>query len=247
MTNSNAEGYYFQKVFDWEAGDPKTIRHPEFVTAALNRAEEIRRFEIELYWRRALYFWGFNVAIFAGVGVFVTDSDPSFSQEFIGLLLAFLGLFVTIAWYCMSEGAKAWQENWEQHVYFLEGEVTGNLMKSQFIGKNRFMSVSKINQTVIFAIGLFWVCVVALLGSNLILDIKGVRQIIETDTNPLLTAGAVVAAFVLIVLWLVYCKWPSDINADCNSCSPCASKAKRQTQRLYRRPLPEIDCCKSDQ
>ena len=36
---------------------------------ALNRAYSLRTFEIEHYWKRATYFWGFQIAIFAAFGL----------------------------------------------------------------------------------------------------------------------------------------------------------------------------------
>ena len=37
--------------------------------AALNRAHEIRKFEIELYWKRATYFWLLQAAVFTALGL----------------------------------------------------------------------------------------------------------------------------------------------------------------------------------
>ncbi|PSJ55947.1 hypothetical protein C7I85_25910 [Mesorhizobium soli] len=37
--------------------------------AALERAHEIRKFEIELYWKRATYFWILHGAVFTAIGV----------------------------------------------------------------------------------------------------------------------------------------------------------------------------------
>jgi len=34
---------------------------------ALTRAYQLRTFEIEHYWKRATYFWGFQIAIFAAL------------------------------------------------------------------------------------------------------------------------------------------------------------------------------------
>ena len=44
---------------------------------ALRRASEVRDFEIGLYWRRSLYFWGFQVAFLAGAGVSVGSLNES--------------------------------------------------------------------------------------------------------------------------------------------------------------------------
>jgi hypothetical protein len=119
---------YFEAIFGWlppsqSSQRPLAKRRREIVAAALNRAEEIRRFEIGLYWQRSLYFWGFNIAIFAGFGAFVTDTGgptangpTAIQSDLVALSLALLGLFITIAWLFVNEGAKAWQESWEIHV-----------------------------------------------------------------------------------------------------------------------------------
>jgi len=48
----------------------------------------------------------------------------------------------------------------------LEDDVTGRLMKTQFVGKSCFFSVSRINKSVIIAISLFWGAVASLLGAR---------------------------------------------------------------------------------
>ena len=225
--------------------DPETIRQREIVTAALNRAEEIRRFEIGLYWRRALYFWGFNVAIFTGVGVFMTASapdQPNLLIEVTGLLLALLGLFVTIAWWFMSEGSKAWQENWEEHVYFLEDDVTGRLMKTQFVGKSRFFSVSKINKCVIFVIGLFWGAVAALLGARLIKRSEAVMDALQDYWGALAVAAVCVFILGLVALVLACCRWRSDLYSDSACCKTRKDGCKGRTLTPYQRPTPNISC-----
>ena len=37
------------------------------IKETLRKAWEIRNFEINLYWKRALYFWGFIVLAFSGI------------------------------------------------------------------------------------------------------------------------------------------------------------------------------------
>ena len=40
---------------------------PQMLESALARANKNRDFEIEHYWKRAAYFWAFQVAIFAAI------------------------------------------------------------------------------------------------------------------------------------------------------------------------------------
>ena len=71
-------------------------------------AEEIRRFEISLFWTRSLFFAGFVSLIFTGYGV-SESSDIRF-------VLSVLGLFVSVIWLLANYGSKYWQENWEGHL-----------------------------------------------------------------------------------------------------------------------------------
>ena len=43
--------------------------------AALNRAEDIRKFEIDLYWRRTTYFWTLITIAFAGFFALIQIDD----------------------------------------------------------------------------------------------------------------------------------------------------------------------------
>ena len=51
---------------------------PCILKAALEQAYEVRKFEIELYWKRATYFWTFIGASFAAYAAFaVVEVDES--------------------------------------------------------------------------------------------------------------------------------------------------------------------------
>jgi hypothetical protein len=64
--------------------------------AALDRAYEFRTFEIEHYWKRATYFWGFQVAIFAALGLLLGKSDSA-SPRPVTFALAGLGILTALA------------------------------------------------------------------------------------------------------------------------------------------------------
>ncbi len=140
------------------------------VNNALRVAQENRRFEIELYWKRAAYFWTFIGATF--VGYFTIQSSGATNRADLAVLLACLGLVFSFAWYCVNRGSKRWQENWEKHVDMLEDSVTGPLYKtvlsrndpqstydkvSGIITGPASLSVSKINQMISFYVFVMWV------------------------------------------------------------------------------------------
>lgn len=140
---------------------------------ALIQALDIRKFEIELYWKRATYFWTFTAAIFAGYFLVLTKSHPS---NKLLCLMGCLGFAFTLCWYLVNKGSKFWQNNWERHVDLLEDEKIGPLYKTIVFGRGlkvgraaKFISVfflpaieypfsvSKVNQMLSFYVCLVWV------------------------------------------------------------------------------------------
>jgi len=84
-------------------------------------ARETRAFEIELFWKRALFFWAFVAAAFAAFGsVYKEDA-------LLALIVAGLGTVCSVAWTLANRGSKYWQQTWETRVAALEVSVTGPL------------------------------------------------------------------------------------------------------------------------
>lgn len=130
---------------------------------ALDLALDIRKFEIELYWKRATYFWAFIAAALAGYSV-VYKAGESNPNAWLSLLFCSLGLMFSTAWYLVNRGSKFWQNNWERHVDLLEDQVVGPLYKTIARGvgeKNPLTapaqySVSKINQMLSLFVVFVW-------------------------------------------------------------------------------------------
>ncbi|WP_426726617.1 hypothetical protein DOX57_008965 [Cronobacter dublinensis] len=129
---------------------------------ALDRAHEIRKFEIELYWKRTAYFWTIIAAIFAGFLLMASKkTETEMSSAYLSLI-AFTGFVFSYAWFLVNKGSKFWQENWEYHIDCLENQVTGPLYKTVLYNKDNIdarkmkwkayvlssesISVSKVNQ-----------------------------------------------------------------------------------------------------
>ncbi|NPD86429.1 hypothetical protein HNS38_16775 [Lentimicrobium sp. L6] len=119
---------------------------------ALERAWKNRDFEIELYWKRATYFWGFIAAAFAGYFIIVRSDNDFVQAEYIVISLGFV---FSLAWYFANIGSKKWQENWEKHIDMLEDEITGAIYKT-VLDKPAY-SVSKVNIRVSQFVVLIWV------------------------------------------------------------------------------------------
>lgn len=139
-------------------------------TAALEHALGIRKFEIELYWKRATYFWAFIGATLAGYGAIQASSIETKNE--LSVILACLGIVFSFGWFCVNKGSKKWHENWENHVDLLEDDVTGPLYKV-VLGRHKpkgikesiyrlitgpyEFSVSKINQMISLYVTFLWI------------------------------------------------------------------------------------------
>ena len=137
---------------------------------ALKYALEIRKFEIELYWKRAAYFWTFIGASFAGYAAVGASSLTPKSD--LTVPIACLGLVFSFGWFCVNKGSKQWQENWENHVDLLENQSIGPLYKIvlmrdkpkgikdnivAFMTGPKALSVSRINQIISLFVTILWV------------------------------------------------------------------------------------------
>ena len=93
---------------------------------AFQTALETRRFEIDLYWKRATYFWAFIAVSFAGYFGVMSAKDIE-HRHFFAFLIANFGGFLSFSFVCVNKGSKYWQENWENHVSLLGRGIVGPL------------------------------------------------------------------------------------------------------------------------
>lgn len=168
---------------------------------ALALALDIRKFEIELYWKRATYFWTFIAAAFAGYALTHKTLDP---DPWLSLLFSALGLVFSFAWYLVNRGSKFWQSNWERHVDLLEDMTLGPLYKVVAVTEDNSggnpltspgqFSVSKINQVLSLFVAGIW----------LLLFIRSLLPIscaLPPDSFKLAVSG-LVAGFLLLLYFL---------------------------------------------
>ena len=133
------------------------------------QALESRKFEIELYWKRATYFWSFIAAAFAGYFVLISiDNINDFKP--LTVVVSFIGTLFSLAWYLVNRGSKYWQENWENYVYLMEDEIIGPVFSTILNPKPKSIwhiteeypfSVSKINQILSFGVLLIWIFILS--------------------------------------------------------------------------------------
>jgi hypothetical protein len=107
--------------------DPTKSETKRQIRKALDRAYQQRTFEIEHYWKRATYFWGFQLAIFAAFGLLWREQSKD-QWTLVTIALSVLGILTAVA-NSLSGGSKFWQENWERHIDMLEDEIEGRLYK----------------------------------------------------------------------------------------------------------------------
>jgi hypothetical protein len=168
---------------------------------ALDYALDIRKFEIELYWKRATYFWAFIAAAFAGYAWTYKTAD---SEPWLSMLFASLGLVFSFAWYLVNRGSKFWQSNWERHVDLLEDMTLGPLYKVVAVTQDNAarnpltspaqFSVSKVNQILSVFVIVVW----------LLLFVRSLLPIsfhLSPDIYKILTF-IIVAAFLFLLWWM---------------------------------------------
>ena len=122
---------------------------------AYNRAWQNRDFEINKFWSRSAYFWGFIAAIFAGFIAVVTNEKEIVTN--LDVFLVSLGLLFSVAWLLVIKGSKRWQENWESHIDQLEDDISGPLYKTVYRKGKTFYSVSKVNEILAWFVIIVWI------------------------------------------------------------------------------------------
>lgn len=184
----------------------KTEAEKNTLLRAFKEVADIRKFEIELYWKRTTYFWTLISVAFAGY--FAIISATNFGHNyFFSLVISSMGLIFTWAWFLANKGSKFWQENWENHLDLLEDGITGPLYKTiisrtpsskkgnedsfcdkHITGPGNY-SVSKINQWVGLFVIIIWIglCIFSLLQSLTPYDIKNSFNVFLLVSIPILT------------------------------------------------------------
>jgi hypothetical protein len=127
------------------------------IEATYKKAWETRNFEIDLYWKRATYFWAFQIASFTAYFAVLNSKNfesmpPKYPQ--ILFIVTCIGFITAMAWALINKGSKTWQRHWEIHIDMLEDKITGPLYK--IVTQSKTFSVSKINEIVSRFIVIVW-------------------------------------------------------------------------------------------
>jgi hypothetical protein len=122
----------------------------------LKYATDVRKFEIERFWQRSLFFWGF-------IGVAFVGYTQLLNRGNLALVVACFGLVCSMAWTLQNRGSKYWQEAWEFKVQAVEFDVLGadlfanrEPLKQKGVWGARRFSVSKLAITLSDFTVLIW-------------------------------------------------------------------------------------------
>jgi hypothetical protein len=195
---------YLKYVFRTTEPDPRRIE------AALNRAHEIRQFEIRLYWQRNLYMWGFMLALFTAYGYLyqqINNATNATSSAFFLFSITGLGLFTSFAWSHLEIGSRSWQRNWEYHIDFLERAAGEDLHKTVIGKRMTFFSLNKILGSLIIAVYYVWLILIHLAGLeffNFLREFFGYEPL-PRDSDTFICINLVIFALVLSVYVLLIC------------------------------------------
>lgn len=112
---------------------PKGKTECEAKKKAFELAHEIRKFEIDLFWKRGTYYWAFILASFTAFFFVLGIEEPSgvclVTKQFYLCLTSFFSFLFSWFWVYMNKGSAFWQKNWEAHIDLLENEFSGDLYK----------------------------------------------------------------------------------------------------------------------
>ncbi|EIU0379304.1 hypothetical protein L3Z72_004675, partial [Escherichia coli] len=99
---------FFAEFIDCEGPIIQDSIDHKKITLALDKAHDIRKFEIDLYWKRATYFFAFFTVITAAFGYLFTHDN----YTFLAPALAIIGSVFALCFCYVNIGSKYWQENW---------------------------------------------------------------------------------------------------------------------------------------
>lgn len=111
----------------------------------LHYAADTRKFEIQLFWQRSLYFWGLVAAALVAYAALHKDVKPEQPHHLCVMVICF-GFLTSFAWLLQSLGGKYWHEAWEQKLYRAEQavlQIDQKLFASDEHGQHLFGGVAE--------------------------------------------------------------------------------------------------------
>lgn len=163
---------------------------------------DTRKLEIQLFWQRSLFFWGFIAT------AFIAFSTLYENHKGYALLVAGFGVICSLVWTLANRGSKRWQENWETKVSKLENELSSKLFseieKLQEKKPKRYMarkySVSKLVIALSDFVFIIWLII--FIFSTLTYILSNIDIHYDIDITSLLPLGAGFF-FIMVILYII--------------------------------------------
>lgn len=209
MVKEEVKGGYKSYVDAFGApGTPEgTYMKDSRLAKAYETVLDVRKFEIDLYWKRSSSFWLLVGGITAGLGLLFGMKSGGgarlLSPRLVEMACCFLsaaGCFVCIAWTFLNKGSKFWQRNWEYQVQVLEDLVVGPLYKTVLAQQDtkKMYSVTRLNEciAICFATLFAMATIFFLIGRDGIFALDQLAQRMGMDLRPL-------AFFIKLIVLLI--------------------------------------------
>ena len=159
-----------------------------------DKAHDIRKFEIDLYWKRTTYVWTLISALIAICGALLAANyrvspSPTENKSLLVLVgvIAIIGVFITIISSRILKSGEYWQKNWEYHVNMLEPLFSGRLYATLLSTNKVRYSITTLNHSLYYFF----------LGTWLLLA-EGIYIALEKPSN-LITLGIPIVVYSLLV------------------------------------------------
>lgn len=187
----------------------------EKLKESYEKAHDIRKFEIDLYWKRTTYIWTLIAALFTACVLLaaayyrVHDVEPikdkalSETRNFLLATLAgvsFFGVVITIASSFILKSGEYWQKNWEYHVNLLEPLFSGRLYATLLDRNTSRYSISGLNNFLYWVFLLLWLIIFAAIDFVFFKDFSFFCFFI-----PIVIFGAIII-FVNLIISRVTCR-----------------------------------------
>ena len=200
------------------------LSEPELSKTRLSYAVQARQVEIDLFWRRALFFWGFIGAAF--VALVVTWHQ----HPILSIAVSCFGVICSLCWTLANRGSKYWYEAWEAKVEREEKKCLGKLFseiepvqtQGLWLSARRY-SVSKLAIALSDFVFVLWFSMLAYQVASTV-DLKitcaSYRQI-AVVLFVLFTAG-----FALVVMLLTRSKKKRDMHGEARAVGDAPQAAR---------------------
>ena len=151
----------FEEFINDIKGKDQNSDEKKMLENLLARAYDIRKFELELYWKRGTYFWTFIAASFTAYFIVAFKQN----EEHHKFLVICIGFVFSLAWYLVNRGSGYWTTHWERVIDAIETKLGTELYKYNLNNRNHILkfdkyfphSVSRINIAVSLFICIIWI------------------------------------------------------------------------------------------